>query len=123
MIKYFSVEERTLWNFPSSQFFNMSQEMKDAILKVVSEYSNVSFLELEQKVKGFRGDAVYRNGSLIFWPEISGEAAQAIIELVDSDRVVATPTTVEVYMLDGGLPAMTDGEFFPLVFNVGGKPE
>lgn len=76
--------------------------MKKKILDFLKTRDYVSFQEMNQ-IDGFKGDRVLElDENLVLWQGISKEASQAILELIRAKKVKMNPSTIYVYLFDGG---------------------
>lgn len=81
--------------------------MAKQIVDYVRDYGGVSFVELERKIEGFKGDrALYFPSypNLILWPWVSPEAVEALNSITGIIEV--KPCSFLVYMTDGKIPDM-----------------
>ena len=81
--------------------------MAQQIVDYVRHYGGVSFVELERKIPGFKGDKAlffpsYPN--VILWPWVSPEATEALQLAVK--EIEPRPCHLLVYMADGKVPDM-----------------
>jgi len=103
--------------------------MKKEILKKVSDWKSVTFLEL-QHIDGFRGNSsmqINPEYNHILWDGISSVAINALQELISEKKIKMQPTSNLTYLIDGGrlnLPIVKQAgkkykkpHWFPIVFN------
>lgn len=79
------------------------------ILDFVRTRRAVSFAEIVRHFEGAEGDmAIFMDGypNLILWPGLSAETVAVILELLNSKRLIITPTTPFVYFVDSAVPKM-----------------
>lgn len=106
--------------------------MAQQIVDYIRKYGGVSFVELERKIEGFKGDLALHLPSypnLILWPWISPEATDALNSIMGI--VEAKPCSLLVYMADGKIPDMQIAKgardykserWLPVVFNIRRRP-
>ena len=77
----------------------MKNEIYDFIDK---KGGGISFVELE-RIDGFKGDfeILLESKNIIFWRGISGDAVDALDNLLDEKRIVIYPSSILVYLFDG----------------------
>lgn len=107
--------------------------MAQQIVDYVRKYGGVSFVELERKIEGFKGDkAIYFPSypNLILWPWVSREATEALNSI--TSLVDIKPCHFLVYMADGKVPDMEIAKrakgykserWLPVVFNARRQPK
>lgn len=102
--------------------------MAQQILDYIQRYGGVSFVELERKIEGFKGDMVlhfpdYPN--VMLWPWVSPEATEALNSI--TKMIDIKPCSILVYMADGKIPDMKIAKrlmdykttrWLPIVFSV-----
>ena len=106
-------------------------EMSKEIYKLVEHLGGgVSFVEMRNRIKGFGGEFAYGffDMNVMFWSGMSKEFVEAIDELVLARKIVPTPTTVLVYLMDGAFPKLPIAKqlnrkykserWLPIVFNL-----
>jgi hypothetical protein len=83
-------------------------QMKTSILAFFEErQSGITFVELEEHVKGFAGDVDWctQNGILI-WMRMSSAAISAMVELTHDDEIEPHSTSFLSYLADGHYPGL-----------------
>lgn len=79
--------------------------MKEQILQFVKETASVSFVELQRHLgDAARGDLAWSPATrpnFVFWAGMSEEFIDAIVGLLREGQLIAKPTTLLVYVIDG----------------------
>lgn len=80
--------------------------LKDEVYNYIKKYQHVSFAELTKHVPGFGGELAWteEKKNQIYWHNMSDEAIDAMIELLDEGRIKPHSTSILVYMCDGIVP-------------------
>jgi hypothetical protein len=83
--------------------------MKTAILEFIRKRPTTTFANLDREIPGFAGDqAMFQPAfpNVILWPAVSGEAIQALNELLQEREIVMQPASQLSYFIDGKRPAL-----------------
>jgi len=104
--------------------------MENRIIECITNYDNTSFSDLSKHVEGFDGNFTLRdsnNEGVVFWNNISQEAAEVICKLIDDGKIKMIPTEIITYMIDGLYPKMplakklrsyASDHFYPVIFTL-----
>jgi len=78
------------------------KQMEKRIYKALKNRSGFSFVDLENRVEGFKGDqALTINTNVYLWANVSKSALEAINVLVSLKIIAFRPCSVLVYYADG----------------------
>jgi hypothetical protein len=80
-----------------------NEELKDAIVAFIAERQGVSCVELGREF-GEGNHILELKHNLITVFGVSGEVAMALVELISVSEIVAIPSEVLVYVIDGVVP-------------------
>ena len=86
-------------------------KIADDIFNLVQKLNHVTFIELCDKIDGFKGDKSLwldapSMSNVLLWNDISEEASIALKELTDANRIHFEPTNAITYLIDGGLVSL-----------------
>lgn len=104
--------------------------MENKIIERITNYDNTSFSDLSRHVEGFDGKFSLtdpNNKGVVFWNNISEEAAEVILKLIDDGKIKMIHTSMMTYMIDGLFPNMPlaknlrsydSDHFYPVTFTL-----
>jgi hypothetical protein len=85
--------------------------VKEQILKLVRDRGDVTFVELEREIPGFKGDmelALEKKDNAILWQGISQPGVDALASLISGKQIAVEPCGLEPYLYVGfkGFPGI-----------------
>jgi len=86
--------------------------MKHAILKLVTDLDFVSFVNLCDRIEGFKGEWVMDlelfegRGRVVLWGGVSKEGAAALNALLKAEKIHWESANPLVYIIDGMVPRL-----------------